>query len=115
MHNLTIITGLQGFIKSGLYKELDDTYASYLLENLTSIANKDLKYRGKAINDFFAKDFADREIERLQTGNLDSLGIKESKNNARNIDIIADKNLEQGKNKMIKIEVLAENKDKKSL
>ena len=44
---------------------------------------------------FFAKDFADREIERLTNG-TDSLGIKESKNNARNIDIIADKKLEQG-------------------
>lgn len=31
------------------------------------------------MNTFFAKDFADREIERLQTGNLDSLGTKESK------------------------------------
>lgn len=39
---------------------------------------------------------------------------KESKNNARNIDIIADKSLAQGNNKMIKIEVLAENKDKKA-
>lgn len=56
------------------------------------------------------------QIERLErlTKRIDSLGIKESKNNARNIDIIADKNIEQGKNKMIKIEVLAENKYKKA-
>lgn len=30
------------------------------------------------MNTFFAKDFADREIERL-TKRIDSLGIKESK------------------------------------
>lgn len=42
------------------------------------------------------------------------MDIKGNKNNARDIDIISYKKLKQGNNKMIKIEVLAEDKDKKA-
>lgn len=62
----------------GLYKEVDEVYVKYLLENLKNIGNKDLTYKNKIMNTFFAKDFADKEIERLQMGNLASLDTRKN-------------------------------------
>ena len=67
--NYTMIEGIKPLIKSGLYKQLDDKTAEMFLQGLRNIAQREnISYRGKTINDFFARDYAEKFIQKLNEG-----------------------------------------------
>ena len=110
---VAILTGLMPFIRSGLYKQIDDNLAKEIIAGLKDIASKDLRYRGKPINDFFAKDFADKQIDKITQGvdSFDTINNLRANQNPKN-DKITAKNI-QGQNTM-KLDKFLDSKGKMS-
>ena len=86
-----ILAGLQPFFKSGVWKNVDDEMSNFILNNIENIAQKDLKYRNKPINDFFTKDFSEKLVEKM---NLSQYSVKDKGNSV----IMSGENLNKGQN-----------------